>query len=145
MVRVGQFNRGDSSSFPGRALSTSAFQSQYCEVFVKDQWWEGLCYFLVWSPSYASAKTLRREHLIIHMLCATVIHTFIVLSTQSTSSLSRKWGRGVTARFHLVVFVYGVNQENNKAGGVQDSQHQWWKASPQTFFQLWKVIGQSHI
>ena len=75
----------------------------------------------------------REEHLTIQLLWATVIHTFIVLSTQSPY---RKSGRGVTAKFHLVVFVYRVNQENKDSGRVQDSQHQWWKASLKTFFKL---------
>ena len=34
------------------------------------------------------------------------------------SSPSRKRGRGSSGRFHLVVFVYGVNQENKETGGV---------------------------
>ena len=75
----------------------------------------------------------REEHLTIQLLWATVIHTFIVLSTQSPY---RKSGRGVTAKFHLVVFVYRVNQENKDSGRVQDSQHKWWKASLKTFFKL---------
>ena len=34
---MAEFKRGDSSSFPGTAVYTSACQLQYCEVFVKDQ------------------------------------------------------------------------------------------------------------
>ena len=41
-------------------------------------------------------------------------------------------------------FVFGVNQENQEAGGIQDSQCQWWRDSLQTS-QLQKVIGQSCI
>ena len=33
---------------------------------------------------------------------------------------SRKWGCGVSARFHLAVFAIGVNQEKWKARRVQD-------------------------
>ena len=66
----------------------------------------------------------------------TIIHTFLALSTNWMSSPSKKLGRGVSPRFRLFVFVYGVNQENEEAAGVQDSKHQWWKSSPQTFYQL---------
>ena len=41
--------------------------------------------------------------------------------------------------------MYGVNQENYEAGGVQDSQHQWWKASLLDLLPAIKVIGQSRI
>ena len=93
MVRVAEFNRGDPSSSPGRAVYTST-----CKLY-----------------------------------------------TQSMSSSSSKSGRGVSARFHLAVFVYGVNQEKKEAKGVQHSQHRWRITSPQTFLQLWKIIEQSHI
>ena len=91
--------------------------------------------FVVWNISYATAKTLaceraRGEHLIIQLLWATVIHKFTVLSTQSMSSPSRKRGRGSSGRFHLVVFVYGVNQENKETGGVQDGGKLLHKPSP---------------
>ena len=39
----------------------------------------------------------------------TVIHTFLALSTHWMSSPSRQWRRGVSPRFYLVIFVYGVN------------------------------------
>ena len=42
----------------------------------------------------------------------TTIHMYLALSTQWMSSSSRKW---VSPRYHLVVFVFGVNQEN---GGI---------------------------
>ena len=51
----------------------------------------------------------------------TIIHTFLPLSTQWKSSPSRKWGCGVSPKFHLAVFVFVVNQEKWWAGGVQDS------------------------
>ena len=62
----------------------------------------------------------------------TVIHTFLSLSTHWMSSPSSKWECGVSPRFHLVAFMYGVNQEDYEEGGVQDSQHKWWKSSLQT-------------
>ena len=68
----------------------------------------------------------------------------LALSTQRMSYPSKKWGCGVNSRFHLVVFVIGLNQENWETGGAQDYQHQWWKASLQTF-QPWIVIGQSRL
>ena len=55
----------------------------------------------------------------------TTIHTTLASSTQWMSSPSRKWERGFSLRYHLVVFVFGVNQERWEAGGVQDFQHQW--------------------
>ena len=51
----------------------------------------------------------------------------LALSTQRMSYPSRKWGCGVSPRFHLALFVIGVNQEKWEAGRVQDYQHQWWK------------------
>ena len=42
----------------------------------------------------------------------TISHTFLVLSTQWISSFQRKGGRGVSPRFHLIAFVFGVNQKN---------------------------------
>ena len=47
---------------------------------------------------------------------STIIRNFIALSTHCHwSSPSRKWERGVSLRFHLVVFVHGVSQENQEA------------------------------
>ena len=45
---------------------------------------------------------------------STIICTLLALPTHChwMSSCSRKRERGVIPRFHLVVFVYGVNQEN---------------------------------
>ena len=42
----------------------------------------------------------------------TISHTPFALSTKWMSSSSRKWGLGFSPRFHLLVFVFGVNQEN---------------------------------
>ena len=56
---------------------------------------------------------------------------FLALSTEWVSSPSKKWERGVSPSFHLVVFVFGVNQE--KWGQGESKIHQWWKASLQTF------------
>ena len=80
------------------------------------------------------------EHLIIQLLW-TNGWLILLFSTQKMSYPSRKWGCGVSPRFNLV-FVMGVNQEKLEAGGARDYQHQWWKASPQTF-QLEKFIGGS--
>ena len=44
--------------------------------------------------------------------CSTISHTFFALSTKLLSSPSRRWGRWVSPRFHLVIFVFGVKQEN---------------------------------
>ena len=104
------------------------------------------CYVCKWidkkniakiSKYVAAAKILDRkeEHLIIQLLWASG-WLLLALSTQKINYPSRKWGYGVSPRFHFTVFVIGVNQEKWKARRVQDYQHQWWKASPQTFFQL---------
>ena len=92
--------------------------------------------FIIWSISYASTKTLEHKRSISssRLYGKILLTRFLALSTQYMSSPSRKQGCVVSPRFHLVIFVFGVNQK--KAGGVQDSQHQWWKASPQIFFQL---------
>ena len=37
-----------------------------------------------------------------------IIYTFLALSAQWMSSPSGKWERGVSPRFHVVVFVFGV-------------------------------------
>ena len=55
----------------------------------------------------------------------------------------RTWGQPKISSCCLCLLY--LNQENQEAGEVQDSQHQWWKAFSQTFFQLQKVIGQSRI
>ena len=44
--------------------------------------------------------------------CPTISHMYFALPTKWMSSPSRKWGRGVSPRFHILVFVFGVNQEN---------------------------------
>ena len=64
----------------------------------------------------------------------TVSHTFYAFSIKWMNSPLRKWGREVSPRSHLLVFVFGVNQEYYDAGVDQDSpvQPQWWKPSPQT-------------
>ena len=53
------------------------------------------------------------------------------------------WGQPKTSSCCLCVWCKSKELQGREE--VQDSQHQWWKASPQIFFQLWKVIGQSHI
>ena len=57
------------------------------------------------------------EHLIIQLLWASD-QQLLALSTHRMSYLSRKCGCGVSLRFHLVVFLIGVNQEKWEAGGV---------------------------
>ena len=42
--------------------------------------------------------------------CPTISHTLFAFSTKWISSPSRKWGRGVSPRFHILVFVFSVNQ-----------------------------------
>ena len=59
----------------------------------------------------------RGEYLIIQLLWATdrlLFARFLVLSMHChcMNSPSTNGKRGVSTRFHLVVFVYGVNQEN---------------------------------
>ena len=56
-----------------------------------------------------------REHLIIHLYGQLFVR-FLALSTQQMSSPSRKCVCGVSPRLYLVVFVFGVNQKNYKAG-----------------------------
>ena len=51
----------------------------------------------------------------------TISHTFLALATRWMSSPSRKGKHGVVPRLHLIVFVFGVNQEKEEGGGVQDS------------------------
>ena len=41
-----------------------------------------------------------------------ISHTLFALSTKFMSSPSREWGRGLSPRFHILVFMFGVNQEN---------------------------------
>ena len=65
----------------------------------------------------ASAKIPEREGSTYHHPtfmgnCPTNCHTFLVLSTQWMSSPSSKWWRVVSPRFHLLVFVFVMNQEN---------------------------------
>ena len=66
----------------------------------------------------------------------TVNSMLLTLSTQWMNTPSTKCRHEVRAGFHIVVFATGVNQEKWEVEGVQDCQHQWWKASPQTLFQL---------
>ena len=40
-----------------------------------------------------------------------ISHTFSALSSR-WMNLFRKWGHGVSTRFHRIVLVFGVNQEN---------------------------------
>ena len=63
---------------------------------------------LLWLKSRTARGT--SHHTAFMGNCSTISQTFLALSTQCMSSPSRKWERGV--RFHLVVFVFGVNQEN---------------------------------
>ena len=51
----------------------------------------------------------------------TISHTFLPLPSKWMSFSSRKWTCKVSPRLHLNAFVFGVNQENLEAGGVQDS------------------------
>ena len=48
--------------------------------------------------------------------CPIISHSFLALSTQWMSSPSRKWGCGVSPRFHLIVFVFGVNKRIRRQG-----------------------------
>ena len=53
--------------------------------------------------------------------------------------LAMFWLNPWSVKGSVVPFVLGVNQENWGGGrgrGVQDCQHQWQRASSQTFFQL---------
>ena len=42
----------------------------------------------------------------------TIGHTLLAFPAQWMSSPSRKWEYGVSPSLHLIVFVFGVNQEN---------------------------------
>ena len=55
----------------------------------------------------------------------TIIHVFLALSTQWMSFPSSKLGRMVNPRFHLVVFVFGVNQlKGGLEGGGRGRQEE---------------------
>ena len=96
-----------------------------------------LAVLVVYSVSYAAVKNLELEGSIYSFsFYGQMTWLLLALFTQTMSYLSRNWGYGVSPRFHLVVFVIGLSQEKWKARGVQDYQHQWWKGSLQTFFQL---------
>ena len=60
--------------------------------------------------SYRNYVALQGEHLITQLLRANG-RLLLALSTQRMAYPSRKWGCGVSRRFHLVVFAIGVNQE----------------------------------
>ena len=61
----------------------------------------------MWSPSHALAKTLDRKGASHHPAFMgkwlTIIHMFLALSTHWMSSPSKKRGRVISPRFHLVV------------------------------------------
>ena len=80
------------------------------------------------------------------LIWATIIHTFFSLIhpvDEFSFKEMRMWGQPKTSSCCLCVWCKSKELQGREE--VQDSQHQWWKASPQIFFQLWKVIGQSHI
>ena len=76
-----------------------------------------------------------REHLILLLYGNCYLHIYSLIHPVDEFSLKemRTW---VSARFHLVIFVYGVNQENKGTGRVLDSGHEIWKTSPQTLFRI---------
>ena len=81
-----------------------------------------------WSASGASHHPL---------IWATVIHPFISLihpvDEFCFKEMSTIRGKSKISSCCLCIWCKSKNWE---AGGVQDSHHQWWKASLQIFFQL---------
>ena len=82
----------------------------------------------------------------------TIIRIFLALSTYPLDELSFKEMKTlvqdfilVSPRFHLVVFVYSINQENLEARGVQDFQHRWWKSTPHTLPAIKSHWAESHL
>ena len=68
-----------------------------------DYLWESLCLFF-WLKSCSVRGPF---HLPTFMgSCPTISHTFFVLSTKWMRSRSRKWGRGISPRFHILVFAW---------------------------------------
>ena len=72
-----------------------------------DSLWESSCLLLRLKPRRGAF-----HHPGFMGRCPTISHTSFALSTKSKSSPLKKWGRGVSPRFHVLVFVFGVNQEN---------------------------------
>ena len=78
-------------------------------------WWGGsgggsggvvFCLFLR-LKSWIARRT--SYHLAFIGNCPTISHKFLLLSIQWMSSPLKKWRRGVSPRFHFIVFVFGVN------------------------------------
>ena len=68
-----------------------------------DYLWESLCLFF----RLKSCSVRGPFHLPTFMgSCPTISHTFFVLSTKWMRSRSRKWGRGISPRFHILVFAW---------------------------------------
>ena len=119
MISAAKCNRKGQTSFSGRAALIQAYHFWYCELMLKTN--EGrdrksnFAVLVVRSASYASAKTLECEgashHLAFIGKWPTVIHAFLALLAQWMSFPTRKWGRGIRSRCHLVVFMIDVNQE----------------------------------
>ena len=65
--------------------------------------WESLC-LLLRLKSRSSRGAF--HHSAFMGSCPTISHTFFALSTKWMSCPSRKWGRGVSPRFHLLIFVF---------------------------------------
>ena len=67
------------------------------------------------------------------------LKTLSARGASNSSAFAGKWAtvisliHGVSTRFHLVVFVIGVNQEKWEAGRVQDYEYQLRKASTHSF------------
>ena len=86
-------------------------QAQACNFILKKRLWHR-CFPVNF------AKFLRTPFLQNtsgRLLLPTISHTFLALSTQwVSSSPSRKWRRGASPRFHLIVYclVFGVSKEN---------------------------------
>ena len=53
--------------------------------------------------------------------CATIIHMFLALFIKWMNCPSRKLRYGASRRFHLVVFMFCVNEEKWGTRGVEDS------------------------
>ena len=103
---------GNARNQDGNARNQGGNEGNQC-----DSSWEPSC-LLLWLKSQSARGAFHHPAFIGSY--PIVSHKFFALSTK-WSSPSRKWGRGVSPKCHLLVFLFGLNQENYDAGGVQDS------------------------
>ena len=121
VVSAAMFNRGRASSIHREATSMSHF----CDRQVMGERTANLLLLsygvlpMFWLNPWSARGSLHHAGFMGNW--PTIIDAVLALSTQWMRSPSRKWGRMVIPRFHLVVFVFGVIQGKWGAGGVQYS------------------------